>query len=254
MRTLIFLVLIISFVTSKADGDTGTLKRVAEDSPHWTYSGEHGPEHWAELSPDYAACGLGVNQSPIDITASIEANLGDLEIDYQYGTTTIINNGHTLQINSKPGNWLNAEGQRFELQQLHFHSPSEHQLNGESFPLEAHFVHKNEKGELAVVAVVFKEGKINDALETVGRLAPTVVGESNPVDIDFQTLPLYGRYDSYFRYNGSLTTPPCTEGIRWFIIREPGEVAAVQVASFVALIGEDARGPQPQNARIVLRR
>ena len=246
-------VVLVTLSLAACGGESATESK-SEDSPHWTYSGEHGPEHWAELSPDYAACELGANQSPIDISASIDADLGDLKIDYRYGTSTIINNGHTLQINSKPGNWFGAEGQRFALQQLHFHSPSEHQLHGEAFPLEAHFVHQNEKGELAVVAILFEEGEVSEVLELIGDLSPTVVGESNLVDIDFVALDLYGSRDSYFRYNGSLTTPPCTEGVRWFIIREPGEVAASQAANFVKLIGKDARGPQPQNARIVLRR
>ena len=226
----------------------------AEDSPHWTYSGEHGPDHWAELSPDYAACGLGVNQSPIDITASVESDLEDIEVEYERGTTTIINNGHTLQINSKAGNWIRVEGQQFALQQLHVHSPSEHQLNGEVFPLEAHFVHQNEAGELAVVAILFREGEVNDVIESIGLLAPRTVGESQPLNVNFSELDLYGNRESYFRYNGSLTTPPCSEGVRWIVAREPGEVAASQAANFVDLIGEDARGPQPLNARIVLKR
>ena len=224
----------------------------AGEDPHWSYSGTTGPENWAALSPDYAACGSGVNQSPINISNAFPSELSPLEPDYRSGGTTIVNNGHTLQVNAEPGSRLQVEGQSFELLQLHFHSPSEHQINGEHFLLEAHFVHQNRDGELAVVAVLFRDGAWNSDLELIGKAAPATVGQTAPIDIRFEELNLNVTHESYFRYNGSLTTPPCTEGVHWYVLKTPGTISAEQTARFVDLIGEDTRGPQPLNARIIL--
>jgi carbonic anhydrase len=224
----------------------------AGEDPHWSYSGMTGPENWADLSPDYAVCDEGLNQSPINISKTFPSELGALEPNYRSGGTTIVNNGHTLQVNAEPGSWLHIEDQSFELLQLHYHSPSEHQINGEQFLLEAHFVHQNENGDLAVVAVLFRDGPWNSDLEKIGKVAPTTVGNSAPIDIRFEELKLHTSHGSYFRYNGSLTTPPCTEGVRWYILKMPARMSAKQAANFVDLIGDDARGPQPLNARIIL--
>jgi len=223
----------------------------AGDEPHWTYAGDTGPAHWAELSPDHAACGIGVNQSPVDIVDTIPAELETLQFDYRTGSTDIVNNGHTLQINAQPGSSLSIGGEVFQLEQLHFHSPSEHHINGETFPLEAHLVHRNEHRFLAVVAVLFRQGEWNVDIEALGKAAPEA-GQSRPFNLDFEALQLYRNHDSYYRYSGSLTTPPCTEGVRWYILKTEETVAPQQAANFVDWIGKDARGPQPLNARVVL--
>ncbi len=227
---------------------------LAGESSHWSYSGETGPEHWSKLSPDYATCGIGVNQSPIDITDTIAAELDPLEFDYETGSVDIVNNGHTLQINARPGGWMSVRGQVFQLLQIHFHSPSEHRINGEAFPLEAHLVHQDEQGNLAVVAFLFRTGKWNKNLEKIGKAGPKMAGQKAPFDFDFSALPMYQNHESYFSYSGSLTTPPCTEGVRWFILKAVETISPIQAANFVDLIGEDARGPQPLNARVVLER
>jgi carbonic anhydrase len=227
---------------------------IAGEDPHWSYTGETGTEHWSELSPDYAACGIGVNQSPIDITDTISVSGEPLEADYTTGSVDIVNNGHTLQINAKPGNWLRVRGKAYELQQLHFHSPSEHRINGEAFPFEAHFVNKDDQDNFVVVAILFRSGEWNADLAKAGKAAPKEIGQSAPFDINFSALKMYRRHDSYFSYSGSLTTPPCTEGIRWYIVKATETISPEQVATFVRLIGEDARGPQPLNARDVLER
>jgi carbonic anhydrase len=230
---------------------TGSTLLAAEDS-HWSYSGETGPENWARLAPEYAACGIGVNQSPIDISKTIPAELSPLQFDYKGHGTTIVNNGHTVQINVEPGSWLRAGGEEFQLVQFHFHSPSEHQVNGELFPLEGHFVHQDSSGALAVVGVLFRAGEWNTDLARIGSAAPQVINQPAAIDMDIADLKLYGEHESYYRYNGSLTTPPCTEGVQWYVLKNPGHIAAEQAANFVKLIGEDARGPQPINARIVV--
>jgi len=228
----------------------GTL--LAAEGVHWSYSGPTGPDHWAELSPEYAACGIGFNQSPIDITGTVEADLDMLNFDYHSGATSIINNGHTLQVNVAPGNWLRIGDDEFQLLQYHAHSPSEHQVDGELFPLEEHFVHQNESGALAVVSVLYRAGEFNEHLGRLGTAAPTEINQPALLDVDITAYELYADHDSYYRYNGSLTTPPCTEGVRWFVLKAVGHIALEQAENFVQLIGEDARGPQPLNARIVL--
>ena len=225
---------------------------LADEDNHWSYSGETGPENWAELAPEFAACGNGVNQSPIDITNTVAADLATLQFDYKIHGTVIVNNGHTLQINVGPDSWLRAGSENFQLVQFHVHSPSEHQVNGEIFPLEGHFVHQNDKGALSVVAVLFRAGEWNTDLARFGTAAPEVINQPEPIDLDFADLDLYRDHESYYRYNGSLTTPPCTEGVQWYVLKNPGHIAPEQAATFVTLIGEDARGPQPINARIVL--
>jgi carbonic anhydrase len=225
---------------------------LADEDKHWSYSGETGPDHWSTLSPEFAACGNGVNQSPIDIRKTIAADLETLQFKYDSDSTEIVNNGHTLQINVGPGSWLRAEGEKFQLIQLHFHSPSEHRIKGEIFPLEGHFVHQNKSGALAVVGVLFRAGEWNTDLAHFGADAPEDLNQPVPIDVDFAALELYHDNEFYYRYNGSLTTPPCTEGIQWYVLKEPGHIAPEQAAQFVNLIGEDARGPQPVNARIVL--
>ena len=225
---------------------------LADEDNHWGYSGETGPDNWSTLSPEFAACGNGVNQSPIDISKTIAADLETLQFKYDSDSTEIVNNGHTLQINVGPGSWLRAEGEKFQLIQLHFHSPSEHRIKGEIFPLEGHFVHQNESGALAVVSVLFRAGKLNTDLARFGAAAPKELNKPVPIDLEFADLELYRNHESYYRYNGSLTTPPCTEGVQWYVLKNPGHIAPDQAAQFVALIGEDARGPQPINARIVI--
>ena len=247
MRHYLFFFAIIS-VALLSPGNT----LFADEDKHWSYSGETGPDNWAKLSPDFAACGNGVNQSPIDISKTIPAELEALQFNYTSKSTMIVNNGHTVQINVGPDSWLRAGGENFQLVQFHVHSPSEHQINGELFPLEGHFVHQNASGALAVVGVLFRPGEWNTDLARIGSAAPEAINQPEAIELDIAALELYRNHESYYRYNGSLTTPPCTEGVQWYVLKRPGHIAPEQAARFVALIGEDARGPQPINARIVL--
>jgi len=225
---------------------------VAEEEVHWTYSGEHGPKHWGELSEAFAECSEGKSQSPIDIVDPIDAELGPIGLSYGGSAVAVLNNGHTLQIDVDPGNSLELEGQTFELDQFHLHSPSEHRIQGESFPMEAHFVHHNGRGERAAVSVLFRDGPRNRGIAMIGDSAPTEAGKSEPMETPIADLEIVPEGRAYYRYSGSLTTPPCTEGIRWLVLKATSSVSSEQVEKFVKLIGEDARGPQPLNARLVL--
>jgi carbonic anhydrase len=224
----------------------------AAEGPHWSYEGTHGPESWGDLSPDYIQCKVGVNQSPINITQAIEAELPPLTLDYNSNGIDLINNGHTAQVNVEPGNYLRIEDEEFELVQFHVHAPSEHRIEGKGFLLEVHYVHQNAKGELAVVGVLYEEGKDHPKLTEYLSEVPTVVGKPVKFKMSLIDLQIVEGDKSYFHYNGSLTTPPCSEGVRWYVLKNVLTVSKRRRDMFNQLIGDDARGPQPINARPVL--
>jgi carbonic anhydrase len=223
----------------------------ADETPHWSYSGDDGPEHWGELSSDNAMCNQGKNQSPIDLTGSVDADLPPLEFDFSNpGRTDEINNGHTIQFNISPGNFTTVDGQRYEVIQGHFHSPSEHRINGESFPMEIHLVHANENGDLAVLGILFEEGEENDLLNHLDSFRPPDMAPyTEPIDYN----ELFTSRDEYFRYSGSLTTPPCSEGVLWTVFKNPLIASKEQIERFHNTMGSDTNRPvQPHNARTIL--
>ena len=160
------------------------------EKAHWGYSGHEGPEHWGELDPKYSPCSEGKNQSPVNLTGMIESALSPITINYQSGGNEILNNGHTIQVNYKPDSNIAVSGHTFELKQFHFHSPSENTIEGHSYPMEAHFVHADKDGNLAVIAVMFKEGEKNAALEKAWALMPghADVKHSLPESVDANLL------------------------------------------------------------------
>lgn len=222
-------------------------------STHWGYTGHNTPDTWGALSEKYRECGTGVNQSPINITHSLHAHLPPLAPSYKSSSKNIVNNGHTVQVNMQPGSTLKIDGKTFELKQFHFHSPSENHINGQSFPLEAHFVHLDKEGNIAVVAVMFKEGKPNRALEKVWSKMPTREGETNALVVPKIAEALLPTDKHYYRFNGSLTTPPCTEGVRWFVLKTPVTVSREQVEKFHHVMHHNNNRPiQPLDARVVI--
>jgi carbonic anhydrase len=224
-----------------------------DSSTHWTYAGAHGPGHWGDISPDFVQCKVGVNQSPIDIVDSVEADLPPLVLDYTTSTTDLVNNGHTAQMNVEPGSYLRVEGEEFELLQFHIHVPSEHRVNGEQFLLEVHYVHQNAKGQLAVIGVLYNEGEDPPNLARHISRIPHEINKPVPFEVSLNDLAITSVDKDYYRYNGSLTTPPCSEGVRWYVLKEILAVSKERRDVFNQLIGHDARGPQPINARPVLR-
>jgi carbonic anhydrase len=219
---------------------------------HWGYSGAEGPEHWAKLSPEFSACS-GKNQSPIDLSGFVEAYLDPIRFAYQAGGAEILNNGHTVQVNYAPGSTIELNGHTFELKQFHFHTPSENHVNGKSFPMEAHLVHADADGNYAVVAVVFEEGAPNEALESAWARMPEKVGDKNPISDPVSADLLLPQGHQYYRFNGSLTTPPCTEGVWWLVLKDPVSASKEQIERFSQVMGHPNNRPiQPVNARPVL--
>jgi carbonic anhydrase len=224
----------------------------AEGTTHWTYSGEEGPENWAKLTPEFGAC-TGKNQSPINLTDFIEADLKPIKISYQAGGNEILNNGHTVQVNYAAGSSILVDGIQFHLKQFHFHAPSENHINGKSYAMEAHLVHADSDGNLAVVALMFTEGADNKALAQLWPLIPENAGGKNALPSSFAVEQLLPSNHDYYRFNGSLTTPPCTEGVRWLVMKEPVSASQKQVEAFSHVMHHPNNRPvQPVNARPVL--
>lgn len=222
----------------------------AEHPPHWEYSGEFGPEHWAEVQSDFVACSSGRNQSPIDLGNFIEADLPAIVFDYKPGGHEVVNNGHTVQVNYSPGSSITVDSTVFELKQFHFHSPSENTINGKSFPMEAHFVHADAKGNLAVVALMFKEGDSSKLLETVWPHVPQDADDETDLTPPVAAADLLPADRDYYRYSGSLTTPPCSEGVRWFVLKQPAKATPEQLGKVGKAIGHPNNRPvQPVGAR-----
>jgi len=223
------------------------------EGPHWGYSGEAGPDNWAKLSPEYSAC-AGKNQSPINLTGFIEAKLKPIVFDYKGGSAEILNNGHTVQINALPASSISIDGIQFELTQFHFHAPSENLINGKSFPLEVHLVHADKDGNLAVVAVMVTEGKANKALEKAWAQMPKNEGDKLSLSPGISPRDILPPNRDYYRFNGSLTTPPCSEGVRWLVMKHQISASKKQIEEFVHVMHHPNNRPvQAVNARPVLK-
>ncbi len=220
---------------------------------HWGYKGEAGPENWSRLDQKYAMCGMGRNQSPIDLGGFVEADLKPLKLAYRAGAADIVNNGHTVQIGYAPGSTLTVDGHMFELKQFHFHAPSENHINGKSFPLEGHLVHEDKDGNLAVVAVMYREGAANALLSKLWAAIPAKEGEKAALPAGLDVSQLLPANRDYYRFNGSLTTPPCSEGVWWLVMKQQSTVSKAQVEQFSKTLGFANNRPiQPAYARPVL--
>jgi carbonic anhydrase len=228
-------------------------EHAANKAPHWDYAGKLGPEHWSMLDPTFSSC-AGRNQSPVDLVHSVEAELPPIKFDYKTGGHDFINNGHTVQVDYDQGSSISIDGDVFSLKQFHFHAPSENHIDGKSFPIEAHFVHADADGNLAVVAVMFVQGPSNPALETLWTHLPAKADDRHDVSPEFAAAKLLPAKRDYYRYEGSLTTPPCSEGVRWFVLKQPITASAAQIGRLVKVLGHPNNRPvQPIGARVVLK-
>jgi len=223
----------------------------------WDYEGARGAEHWSELDPNYAVCNAGKEQSPIDIRNAKRAALPALAFDYKSGPLEyLINNGHTIRVNyhdpSGAGNFLIVGGKRYQLAQFHFHRPSEEYVNGKQYDMVLHLMHKSDDGSIAGVAVFLKAGSANSTIQEIWDHMPK--SESKEIAIPGVKIHPAGmlpRDSGYYSYMGSLTAPPCTEGVQWFVLKTPIDISPEQISAFSNLYPDDVRPLQPLNGRVV---
>ena len=220
---------------------------------HWGYSGKYGPDHWAELDKSFAACNAGQRQSPIAIVTAKRSDLPVLQFEYKSTPLHIVNNGHTIQINYAPGSFISVGDKRYELKQLHFHHPSEEKINGKGFAMVAHLVHADSEGNLAVVAVLLDADRPNQLIEDVWRHLPAHPGPEKVYDdVRISAAGLLPADHGYFRFSGSLTTPPCSENVAWFVLKTPQSISTDQADTFGRIYPLNARPVQPLNGREIL--
>lgn len=225
---------------------------IAAEGAHWSYEGDHGPAKWGDLDAANKVCAIGSQQSPIDIGATVKAQLPPLKINWARSADTVINNGHTIQLNFTEGSTMTPGDVKYKLVQLHFHRPSEHLIAGKNFPMEAHFVHRADSGALAVVGVLMTTGKPNAAFSRIVSTMPAQEGPAVKADARINPNALLPARLGYYRYPGSLTTPPCAEIVEWLLLTNPIQVAEADVASFAKLYPMNARPAQKDNRRYVL--
>ncbi len=228
---------------------------------HWGYEADNGPDNWGSMNSEWSLCAEGFEQSPIDLANASAIELPGLDLHLpseqevevlnQEGVIGALDNGHTIQINSKTGETMTAGDKTYALVQFHFHAPSEHTVDGEHFPMEMHFVHQAADGALAVVGVLIEEGAENPAIAPLwAQLAAAPVTETTVrIPAEFADHIFSGEPTGIFHYDGSLTTPPCSEGVKWYVRKTPTQLSADQIAAFTTIYNHNNRPVQPLNDR-----
>jgi carbonic anhydrase len=222
----------------------------------WNYQGPRGAKNWSALDPSYTTCNTGKEQSPIDIRNPHKADLPPLRFENKTEPIRyVINNGHTIRVNYHDapgtGSLLLVGGTPYQLGQFHFHHPSEHYLNGKRYPMELHLMYKGPDGQIVGVAVLLKAGRADTTVQHIFAHMPPREGQVAVTGVAIDAAAMLPHNTSYYMYTGSLTAPPCTEGVKWIVMKTPGEVSVAQITAFARLFPDDARPLQPLNTRIV---
>ena len=229
-----------------------TLAQNGKHEHEWAWEGEAGPLHWADLKPEYATCKTGKEQSPIDIRNPQQAALPAIHFDYTASPLKIIDNSHTIQVNYAPGSFITVGDHRYQLLQFHFHRPSEERIQGKSYQMVAHLVHADSEGKLAVVAVLLEKGTANSTIQEIWDKLPKTQGKEETVPgVEINASGLLPKNTTYYTYPGSLTTPPCTEGVTWLILKTPVDLSSEQIDRFAKIYPHNARPIQPLGDRVV---
>ena len=258
-RTVILAVLVFALGASVYAQDEQALAELraraadGDGQVHWSYEGDTGPDRWGALDPSFAVCDTGRRQSPIDLAGAAPGGGSELDIQWQLADAQVIDNGHAIQVEVGEGSSINLEGRRFSLVQVHFHVPSEHTVSGNASPIEVHFVHRTEDGDLAVIGVFSNAGEANPAIRSIQDAIPgSPEVPATLAEFDPRALLPEGR--TYFRYAGSLTTPPCSEVVSWVVMTDSIPVSPEQVDVFAALYAMNARPVQALNQRSIQER
>ena len=218
---------------------------------HWSYAGAGGPAEWGLMKPEFSTCGSGTRQSPIDIRSGVKVDLEPIQIDYRPSGFSVVDNGHTIQVNIEGGNSIEVQGRRYDLLQFHFHRPSEERIEGRQFDMVAHLVHKDPEGRLAVIAVLLDRGSAHPLVQQVWNNLPLEKGTEMRVRNGLDMNHLLPADRRYFTYMGSLTTPPCSEGVLWLVMQQPVNLATDQINVFSRLYPMNARPIQSAAGRLI---
>jgi len=240
-----------STVASDANLDIAAHAGTSLLPTHWDYAGNAGPEAWGKMQPEYSKCSTGTRQSPIDIRGGIAVDLEPIKFDYRPSAFSVIDNGHTVQVNVEPGNSITITGKRYELVQFHFHRPSEERINGRQYDMVAHLVHKDVDGRLAVVAVLLDRGSAQAIVQSVWNNLPLEKGDEVRAGTRIDLSQLLPEDKRYYTYMGSLTTPPCSEGVLWMVMKQPVPISVEQVSIFARLYPMNARPIQQADGRLI---
>jgi len=233
--------------TEKAAGEPSARSREVA----WSYEGDGGPESWGRLRPEYARCANGSRQSPIDIQGGIGLDLEPIRFDYRVSGFAVTDNGHTVQVNLGAGNAIEVMGRRYELEQFHFHRPSEERVAGRRFDMVAHLEHRDAEGRLAVVAVLLGRGAPHPLVQAVWNNLPLEKGEALAARVTIDLNELLPRDGRYYTFMGSQTTPPCSEGVLWLVMQQPVQLSMEQIAIFARLYPMNARPVQAASGRMI---
>jgi carbonic anhydrase len=219
----------------------------------WDYGDAHGPSHWGDLNPEFATCKNGHHQSPIDIRNPKQAALPPIHFEYKPSPLHIIDNGHTIMVNYSPGSFISVGNKKYVLKQFHFHRPSEEKINGKGFDMTVHLVHADEEGKLAVVAVLLQEGEDSPLVHELWNDLPKEKDKEEFFDnAQINLSQILPSDRGYYTFAGSLTTPPCSEDVTWFVLKHPVTISAEEIERFSQLYRDDARPTQPLYDRVVL--
>jgi carbonic anhydrase len=218
---------------------------------HWTYEGESGPANWSKINSDWAMCATGRRQSPIDIRDGIKVDLEQITFDYHPSSFNEVDNGHTIQVTVGGGNFITVANQTYELQQFHFHRPSEERINGKGTEMVIHLVHRSAEGRLAIVAVLLERGKVHNLMQTVWNNLPLEKHESVSPSVVLDLKEALPERREYYTYMGSLSEPPCTEGVLWIVMKQTMQASPAQMALFSRLYPLNARPAQSSYGRMV---
>lgn len=224
----------------------------AANSAHWQYSGEYGPDQWARMRPAWAVCGSGQRQSPVDIPGAQRASGAPLRFQYRPEALRIVNDGHTVRVRYRNGSHVVLGQEALALQQFHFHTPGGDRLKGEDFPMAMHLLHKGRSGQLVSLVLLFRLGEANAALaDLLPRMPAAGQPEQTLAGTTFDPTRLLPKQTAHYRYDGSLTAPPCTEGVAWIVMKQPQSLSAAQLAQLKQLFPPNARPVQPLHGRVI---
>lgn len=243
----------VALIVAAALGSFAAVVGAADTT--WSYTGPNGPAKWGKLGKENAICGTGTLQSPIDIPdANVrKGDIPPLLFNYKPAPIRIVDTGTTIQVNYPPGSFLTVSGKRFELVSIDFHKPSESKVSGKGHDMSAHLVHKDEGGKQAIIAVFLDQGNENEIIKALWKNLPVTKGKEVVVEgTQINALGLLPKNKDYYQYEGSLTTPPCTENVTWIVLKTPATLSGDSIARFGRIYTNNVRPIQPRNDRDIV--